>query len=64
VQLAQRALQNPVQSKSNPDDAFLATMIDAAPRLSENEKNAVLVLVQTFLDSKAASARSDAAGAK
>jgi hypothetical protein len=64
VKVTPGALQNPVQSKSNPGDLFLATMIDAAPKLSENEKNAVLVLVKTFLGSKSASARADAAGAK
>jgi hypothetical protein len=64
VQMAQGALRNPVQSECNPGDPFLAAMIDAAPKLSENEKNAIQVLVQTFLGSKAASARSDAADAK
>ncbi len=43
---------------------FLAMMIDAAPKLTETEKNAVLVMVQTFLGSKSASALSDAADEK
>jgi hypothetical protein len=42
----------------------MVEMTEAAPKLSETEKNAVLVLVQTFLGSKAAIARADAAGAK
>jgi hypothetical protein len=58
--MAHGALQNPVQSESNAGDLFLAMMTDAAPKLTENEKNAVLVLVRTFLGSKATSARPDA----
>ncbi len=61
VQMAHGALQYPVQSESKPDDLFLAMMIDAAPKLSETEKNAVLVLVQTLLGLKSASGLSDAA---
>jgi len=59
--MAHGALQYPVQSESKPDDLFLAMMIDAAPKLSETEKNAVLVLVQTLLGLKSASGLSDAA---
>jgi hypothetical protein len=64
VRMARGALQNPVQLESSLCDPFLAVMIIAAPKLSENEKHAVLVLVETFLGSKAALSRADAPEAK
>ena len=41
-------------------DPFLATLIEAAPNLSENEKKAVLVLVKTFISSRSSCARLEA----
>jgi|SRR5713226_503155 len=44
-------------------DPFLASVIAAAPALTEDQKNAVLALLRGFLDRKAAPVQSDPADA-